>query len=126
MTDPSDTVARPPRYWVVLNPGQPGETAVEVRGPRVTIGRGEDCDVVIDDPTVSRHHAAISARPGAPLVLEDLGSANGTLVNGKPIRGSVGFATGPIHPRAELRGGEWIQFGDAQAAVSLLPPGPAD
>ena len=44
------------------------------------LGRANDCDVVIDDESVSRHHVSIDARRD-PLVVEDLGSTNGTLVS---------------------------------------------
>ena len=50
------------------------------------IGRGEDCDVRIDDPLASRRHAAVRREPWR-YVLEDLGSRNGTLVNGEPVQG---------------------------------------
>jgi len=50
---------------------------------RVTIGRGL-CDVRVHDPEVSREHCSITIRDGVP-VLEDLKSANGTLVNGEVI-----------------------------------------
>jgi pSer/pThr/pTyr-binding forkhead associated (FHA) protein len=124
--DRSTTVARSLRFWVILRPEQPDESAIEVKGPRVLIGRDKDCQVVIDDPTVSRHHAAISVRPGRPLILEDLGSANGTLVNGRPIRPPVGFAAKQEQQVAHLRGGEWLQFGDTLAVVSLVPPAPTE
>ena len=48
------------------------------------IGRGEDCDVRIDDPLASRRHAQVRREPWR-YVLEDLGSRNGTLVNGEPV-----------------------------------------
>ena len=51
------------------------------------IGRGEDCDVRIDDPLASRRHAHVRREPWR-YVLEDLGSRNGTLVNGEPVSGS--------------------------------------
>ncbi|MCU0279306.1 MAG: DUF3662 and FHA domain-containing protein [Candidatus Nanopelagicales bacterium] len=44
------------------------------------IGRGVDADIKIDDPGVSRHHAEI--RVGSDVILRDLGSTNGTYVNG--------------------------------------------
>ncbi len=54
----------------------------------VTIGRADDCELVIDDPRVSRRHAEI--RPSGPdYVLVDLGSTNGTLVNGHPVTSHV-------------------------------------
>jgi hypothetical protein len=53
--------------------------------PIIRIGRGLDNDVVIADATVSRHHAQICQR-GPDLVLVDLGSLNGTRVDGEPVR----------------------------------------
>ena len=44
------------------------------------IGRGVDADIRIEDPGVSRHHAEI--RVGNDVILRDLGSTNGTYVNG--------------------------------------------
>ncbi len=51
-----------------------------VRGES-TLGRAEGCDVVLDDPRVSRRHARLLLEDGR-LVVEDLGSPNGTVVNG--------------------------------------------
>jgi DNA-binding NtrC family response regulator len=72
----------------------------------VTIGRAADCDVVIADDSVSRHHAIL--RIGPPLSLEDLGSANGTRVQGRVL------ATGDT---AELAIGEAVQLGTIMAVV---------
>ena len=52
-----------------------------------TIGRSRDCDIVLDDVGVSRRHAEI--RPGPDgWTVEDLGSTNGVLVNGRSVRGA--------------------------------------
>ena len=51
-----------------------------------TIGRSRQCDVVLDDPNVSRQHAEIRPRGGS-WVLTDLGSTNGCLLNGRRIEG---------------------------------------
>ncbi|HEV2122397.1 MAG TPA: FHA domain-containing protein [Chloroflexota bacterium] len=48
------------------------------------IGRAEDCDIYVRDPLASRRHAQVRREPWR-YVLEDLGSRNGTLVNGVPI-----------------------------------------
>ena len=50
----------------------------------VMIGRGQDNDVVLDDPATSSHHCRIESRNGA-FWLADLGSTNGTLINGEPV-----------------------------------------
>jgi serine phosphatase RsbU (regulator of sigma subunit)/pSer/pThr/pTyr-binding forkhead associated (FHA) protein len=54
----------------------------------VTIGRHPDCEVVIDDNSVSRRHARLSCEEGH-FYLEDLDSRNGTEVNGSQIRGKT-------------------------------------
>ena len=53
-------------------------------GDALTFGRAPDNDISLDDPRVSRYHAVLR-REGERLILEDLGSTNGTLVNGKRI-----------------------------------------
>ncbi|TCO46125.1 FHA domain-containing protein [Kribbella antiqua] len=58
-----------------------------VNPPGVVLGRGTDADIQINDPGVSRRHAEIRLMPEGPegirVVLVDLGSTNGTLVNGR-------------------------------------------
>ena len=51
----------------------------------VAIGRMPECDIVLADPNVSRRHAEIR-RSGSDFVVVDLGSTNGTKVNGAVIR----------------------------------------
>jgi len=50
----------------------------------VTIGRALDNDIVVGDPATSAHHGRIEVR-GGTFWISDLGSTNGTLVNGEPI-----------------------------------------
>jgi pSer/pThr/pTyr-binding forkhead associated (FHA) protein len=72
--------------------------------PRVVIGRARDCDLVIDDPRVSRRHAALVVRRGE-LWIEDLGSTNGTTVDGECV------SVRAIAPGEEVRfGGEAVRF----------------
>jgi predicted component of type VI protein secretion system len=52
--------------------------------PNLLLGRDEECDVVIAERQVSRHHAQICLA-GERYVLEDLGSKNGTFVNGQEL-----------------------------------------
>lgn len=76
----------------------------EIPASGVTIGRAADNVLAIDDPRVSRHHARVAAR-GRALVLTDLGSTNGTRVNGVTIREVV------------LGDGDRIEIGDTTLRV---------
>lgn len=55
----------------------------------VVIGRGAYCDIRIDDSTVSRRHAEVTCDSSGVWHVQDLGSANGTLHNGKALRGAL-------------------------------------
>ncbi len=77
-------------------------------GPRITIGRGLDNDIVLEDASVSRHHAEIT-REGRRTELHDLGSTNGTWVNAARVTVS------PIHP------GDQLAFGAVQLEVARRP-----
>lgn len=71
------------------------ETALLITGGRrlvvgpsgATIGRSRRCDVMLDDPNVSRTHAEVRPRGGS-WVLTDLGSTNGSRLNGRRLEGS--------------------------------------
>ena len=78
---------------------------VDILGP-VVVGRSPSSDIVIDEPFVSATHARFTLQ-GPALVLEDLRSTNGTLVNGHPIGQPV-----------TLRDGDEVQVGDAIMHVS--------
>jgi FHA domain-containing protein/zinc ribbon protein len=71
--------------------GRAGEHFVP-QGERTTIGRSPDCDIFLDDVTVSRQHAVLR-RNGDNFVIEDQGSLNGTFVNRRRIE-SVELADG--------------------------------
>lgn len=83
----------------VARPGAGGR-ATPLTGPRLTVGRLASCDVVLDDPTVSREHAAFVHRNG-DWWLVDLGSTNGTLVNGRAAS------------EQRVSAGDRIEFGEA-------------
>ena len=63
--------------------GRAGEHFVP-QGERTTIGRSPDCDIFLDDVTVSRKHAVLLQRD-REFVIEDQGSLNGTFLNRKRI-----------------------------------------
>jgi len=66
----------------------PDGTRFEIGDRPVTVGRAPDCDLVLNDPTVSKHHLELR-RQGADVVLVDLGSTNGTRVNDAGIHERV-------------------------------------
>ena len=66
---------------------------------RFTIGRDIGCDMVLPDPTVSRWHAGLK-RGASGWMLDDLGSTNGTRLNGWRVRASV-----------PVRDGDLVSFG---------------
>jgi Protein of unknown function (DUF3662)/Inner membrane component of T3SS, cytoplasmic domain len=72
-----------------------------------TIGRSRGCDVVLEDVGVSRLHAEIRPRPEG-WTLEDLGSTNGVLVNGRRVRGIEA-----------LRPGDRIELGSTEVVFEL-------
>ena len=61
-----------------------GRTVVELTGQRLTVGKGTENDVALGDPTVSRLHAVLERFP-AGWCVTDLGSSNGTYLNGERI-----------------------------------------
>lgn len=69
---------------LVLSDGQ----AIRLTKPTLTIGRLPECDVVVDDAGASRRHAQLR-RVDSGYAITDLGSTNGTLVNGRTIREQV-------------------------------------
>lgn len=70
-----------------------GSQVAELPAGEVTIGRAADCTVRLDERNVSRQHARLW-RDGADVMLEDLGSSNGTFVNGHRITGPVRLREG--------------------------------
>jgi len=99
---------RLPRLWVPLAMRPRPPRLVLPRGPRTvfTIGRSPDCDLPLADLTVSWHHAELR-RAGEAWMLVDLGSTNGTRVNG--WRADSGFT---------VRAGDWVSFGRAALRIT--------
>lgn len=72
------------RMRVVRGPSELKGVTVPLSGPLV-IGRSPGADIVIGDDFVSGRHAKVY-QAGNEVVLEDLGSTNGTILNGEPVR----------------------------------------
>jgi hypothetical protein len=81
------------------------------RGDRFTIGRTRDCDLCLADLSVSRRHAELVRRPDGWL-LSDLGSHNGTRLNGWLVRETV-----------PVRAGDRLEFGSAVVVIMDDPHG---
>ena len=95
---------RQPRF-VVLSPGSTGlraGTELAVAG-EMRVGRDDDNSIVLGDASVSGVHASIVRTPGGWRLI-DLGSTNGTTIDGRQIDGRGGV----------LRGGERVGFGVVQ------------
>jgi pSer/pThr/pTyr-binding forkhead associated (FHA) protein len=71
------------------------------------IGRGPDCELRLAVPDVSRHHCLIRLA-NDEVTIEDLGSANGTLLNGQRVRSAT-----------PLRSGDLLQIGETRFVVDL-------
>ena len=54
-------------------------------GESFVLGSSADCEVQIEEPGVAARHAEITCIDGKPLLLKDLGSKTGTLLNGEPV-----------------------------------------
>jgi hypothetical protein len=70
-------------YLLVRTDGAPS-VQFDLGGPLISIGRASDNDVIVDDPLVSRHHCQLKLQHGA-YSFADLGSRNGSFVNGQPV-----------------------------------------
>ena len=64
--------------------GAAGPVQFDLGGPLIGVGRASDNDVIVDDPMVSRHHCQLRLQHGA-YSFADLGSRNGSTVNGQPV-----------------------------------------
>jgi DNA-binding winged helix-turn-helix (wHTH) protein len=87
-------------------------------GEQAILGRAPECDIVVAGRLVSRQHARIT-RAGRVYTLEDLGSHNGTTVNGQPLDGPRVLRDGD---RIELGGIGRLQFVDSDATSTRPVP----
>jgi hypothetical protein len=89
------------RRWLPLWPGEPvssGLLDLLTSGASTVIGRAASCDLVVRDDSVSRRHAML-VRDGDRVIITDLGSSNGTFINGRWVT------------QAEVRPGDKLQLG---------------
>ena len=77
--------------FIIDTDGNVTEKMASIR-QRITIGRGKDCDVVIDDKSVSKHHLEIAYQSDG-LYVRDLGSSNGTTLNGENVTDNTQLRT---------------------------------
>ncbi len=106
-------------YQLQITPSVGKRWIYAVEKPLIKIGRSPHCDVPLDDPLVSREHCLVQLKPEAPFI-EDLASANGTLVNEQRVT------------QARLSVGDKIRLGlseitfiEVPSAVPGPPPRPA-
>lgn len=86
-----------------------------IEGDSLLIGRGSDCDIVLPERQVSRHHACIERSASGIYVLRDLGSKNCTYVNGE----QVGEAPVPLRDGDEIQIALCVKIGFVGADATL-------
>jgi pSer/pThr/pTyr-binding forkhead associated (FHA) protein len=96
---------------IVLEQGPLRGRAFRPQRPQTTIGRGSDNDLVLPDQQVSRRHARLERGPEG-WFLTDLGSTNGTYVNGQRIQG-----------RVQIQIGDRVSIGSSVLLVQSASPG---
>ena len=87
-------------FQLIMRSGPTPGAAFTLEGDQISVGRDSTNEIVINDAEVSRRHARLTFQ-GGKYVLEDLGSTNGTFVNGQRLAG----------PRV-LKSGEVVSFGE--------------
>jgi hypothetical protein len=110
------TGAQPPSVELTVRQGpQPGQRFSLTR-PTITIGREAGNDVVINDPQVSRRHASLTW-DGRQFIIQDLGSVNGTSVNGMRLT-----APQVLQPGDVIGLGQVVLLGFQALPVAPAPP----
>ncbi len=112
-----DQVASPPRptdvpMLLVIRDGEAIGKSFVLNHAMLTIGRGSECNVVINDASISRSHAQV-LRQGNGTYVQDLGSRNGTKVNGEPL-----------HAPRLLQAGDIVCVGSIRLEYMSLQSGP--
>ena len=86
-----------------------GRPPVELRPGESIVGRSRTCQIHIPETTVSRQHARLTSSSLGEVTVEDLGSSNGTFVNGEKIEG-----------RRRLVDGDQVLVGDAELRMRIV------
>jgi anti-anti-sigma factor len=98
-----------PGIWLIVQIGAAKGRPVPIGDSRFLIGRHHDCQLRLGSPMVSKLHAAIERREGR-IYLNDLGSTNGTILNGRLLRGKA----------AEIHDGDRIQVGPVVCTLATV------
>ena len=97
--------------WVTIGSGEAAGVSVRVEGERFLVGTGEECQLMVRDPKVAPLHAYFEVTEEGRVLLHDLGSDEGTFLNGRRI-------DAPAH----IRGGEEIRVGDTSLVPNVRSP----
>ncbi len=100
-------------FRLIVRRGPQPNQIYELSKGVVTIGRDITNDIVINDPEVSRHHCRLT-QGGGGYTVEDLGSTNGTFVNGQRLTGAR-----PLQPGDMLGLGETVTLAYESAAAGM-------
>lgn len=95
---------------ILLHPERGNDTVFDLHSAQVTLGRATANDIDLLDPKASRFHARLEQDSAGGWALIDLGSANGSHVNGRRVERAV------LHPGDELR------LGDSRLRFEVAPP----
>src|SRR5689334_29402 len=96
-----------PARLTVHFPSRPARSFLLPDGREMVVGRGPECDVVLDDDRISRRHALLTCNESGWSVA-DLGSKNGLMIDGAPS------ARGSLAERS------WISFGGLAARFEVV------
>jgi two-component system response regulator AtoC len=108
----SDLPGQARAYLIVRYPDRSSVVEIPDKG-EATIGRGSESSVIIEEARVSRRHASLRWRDG-DLLVEDLGSRNGTTLNGQTLHSEI----------RTLRGGDSIRVGGHEIMVAIQGTAP--
>ena len=104
---PANIPARASAKLIPVGGGRPIEVPLTQVPGGVVIGRGLDCTIVLDDPTISRRHCSLDFDGKGDLRIKDLNSGNGTRINGKQVSSGT------------VRAGDTVAFGSLEFRLEL-------